>query len=102
MHLYPAVPTAENTLAFIAKFKSASSKITTALLPPNSKIVFPNLLLTFSETYLPIAQEPVKETKDILGSSTIKFPMVFPYPKIQVETLSGTPYFAKTSLKILV
>ena len=48
-----AVPTAAKTQAFNAKSKSASGIMTAALLPPNSRIVLPNLLATSWETCLP-------------------------------------------------
>jgi len=43
VHLYPAVPTAANTLPLRANSKLASSITIVALFPPNSKIVLPNL-----------------------------------------------------------
>jgi len=102
VHLYPAVPTAENTAPLTDNSISASSRIIIALFPPNSKRVFPNLLWTTSDTYLPTAVDPVNETKGILGSSAIKDPISFPVPRQQVNTLSGAPFAFKTSVKILV
>jgi len=47
--------------AFKANSRLASSITMTALLPPNSIIVLPNLALTISLILLPMEVEPVKE-----------------------------------------
>jgi hypothetical protein len=44
VHLYPAVPTAAKVHPLRARSRSASSMIITALFPPSSRIVLPNLL----------------------------------------------------------
>lgn len=64
----------------------ASSATITALFPPNSKIVFPNLLWTTSETLLPVLVDPVKDTKEILGSLMIASPITCPAPYTKVKT----------------
>lgn len=71
---WPHVPTAEKTLPWKASSRSASGKMMTALLPPSSKIVRPNLLWTSALTERPTAVEPVNEIKGTLGSFTIAAP----------------------------
>ena len=53
VHLCPAVPIAPKQEALIAMSRFASSMITVALLPPSSKIDFPNLFWTVCATILP-------------------------------------------------
>lgn len=50
VHLYPQVPTAANKDPFNTNSKLASSITIVALLPPNSKMVLPNLECTISLT----------------------------------------------------
>lgn len=53
VHLYPQVPTAANKEPFNTNSKLASGITMVALLPPNSKIVLPNLLCTIELTLYP-------------------------------------------------
>lgn len=61
VHLCPAVPTQANTHALRAKSRSPSFITMQALLPPNSRIVLPNLLWTVSLILFPTPVEPVNE-----------------------------------------
>lgn len=101
MHLWPQVPTAAKQLAFKASSSLASSQTIKQLLPPNSRMVLPNLLLTFSATILPTAVEPVKEIKGNLLSSTNKEP-ISASPMQRVKAALGTPFYSKMSTMILV
>ena len=74
--------------------------ITTALLPPSSRIDFPNLLRTSAATLLPTAVDPVNDTNGMRGSYTIALPMSGPSPVTTVRTLLK-PFFASTSVTIL-
>ena len=85
MHRCPAVPTAPKTIAGIAKSKSAVSSTIIALLPPNSKIVFPKRFDTTSATCLPIEVEPVNEIRGKRLSDNIFSPIVDPLPIIRLK-----------------
>ena len=80
MHLWPAVPTAPNTTAGMAKSRLAVSSMIIALLPPNSRIVFPNRLDTVELTWRPIDVDPVNETRGKRLSLSIFSPTTEPWP----------------------
>lgn len=101
VHLWPQVPAAEKVHPVNAKLRSASSIIMAALFPPNSKMVLPNRFATLSDTILPIFVDPVNDTKSILLSSTIFYP-IFPSPTIKLKIPPGKLFFSKTSTMILV
>ena len=62
----PDVPTAPKTMLETARFKSEFSVTMIALLPPSSNIVRASREATFWATLVPVALEPVNETKGIL------------------------------------
>jgi hypothetical protein len=51
VHLWPAVPTAAKRVDLTTMSMSASAATTMALLPPNSRIIFPNLSCTITPTF---------------------------------------------------
>ena len=71
----------------------------TALFPPNSKRLFPNLPATICATFLPMRVEPVAEIKGIAGSSASHLP-TSASPLMRQEIPSGRSFFAKTSAMI--
>ena len=79
--------------------KSADSSTIIQLLPPNSRIVFPNLDDTTSLTCLPIFVEPVKEISGTDLSLIIVSPTVEPPPMTKLNTL-GASFTLRTSLHI--
>jgi len=101
VHLCPAVPTAEKRLPLSASSSFASSHTIKQLFPPSSRMVLPNLLLTFSETILPTPVDPVKEIKGYLLSSTSKEP-ISASPMQRVKAALETLFFSKISTIIFV
>ncbi len=97
MQRCPAVPTAPKAMAGITISMSAVSSTMMQLLPPNSRMVFPNRLDTASLTYRPIFVEPVKETSRTRGSLIRVSPIVEPGP-ITVLKIWGASTEDKTSL----
>jgi len=73
----------------------ASSHIITALLPPNSSNVLPNLLCTLEFTILPTFVLPVKETRGILSSFSKDSPISTP-PHTSAKTPLGHLLASKT------
>ena len=53
VHLWPAVPTAAKRVDLTTMSMSASAATMMALLPPNSRIFFPNLSCTITPTFWP-------------------------------------------------
>lgn len=102
MQRYPQVPIAANAQPFKANSIFASSIIMTALFPPNSRIVLPNLECTISLILFPIYVEPVKEINSNLLSLIIASPIVFPPPNTVVNTPGGQLFFSNTSAIIFV
>lgn len=95
-HFYPVVPIAEKTTPLRANSMSASSITIIALLPPSSKIVQPNHLWTISDTCHPTTVEPVKETNEILLSSSICYPTSLPGPTSAKNAPFGIRFLVKT------
>ena len=67
-------------MAGTAKLKVADSSTIIALLPPSSKIHFPNREATVSLTWRPIFVEPVNEIKGTLLSEINFSPTTEPEP----------------------
>src|SRR5208283_4159401 len=61
---WPAVPTAPNRMARMAKSRSAVGATMMALLPPSSRRLRPRRRLTISPTWRPILVEPVAGVVD--------------------------------------
>ena len=70
-----------------------------ALFPPNSSKLFPKRAPTVCATLLPMAVEPVAETKATRGSSAIHRPTSAP-PLSKQETPLGMLFSSSTSLMI--
>ncbi len=92
---WPAVPTAPNTIARVARSSRASFVTTIALLPPSSRIVRPKRDATTSATRRPTAVEPVNEMSGRRRSRSICSPTVRPGPTTS-EKMPGTPWSAVT------
>lgn len=88
--------------AFKANSKLASSNTITALFPPNSNIVLPNLVWTVELILFPMLVEPVKLINSNLLSLINYSPTVLPGPVTIAKTPSGALFFSKTSAIILV
>ena len=78
------MPTAAKTLPLMTNSRLASGIMMVALLPPNSRIDFPNRVATLVATCLPTWVLPVKLTNLILESSTNLMPMSAP-PQVAVK-----------------
>jgi hypothetical protein len=100
VHLCPQVPTAANVQALNAISRLASSMMIVALFPPNSSKTLPNLCSTLPLIIPPILDDPVKESKGILESLDIAYPISAP-PCKTVRTFGLILFLCKTSRTIL-
>src|SRR5699024_10445116 len=89
------------TALFAAPSISASSKMIIGDLPPSSRAVFLIVLNAFFVIFLPVAPEPVNETKSISGCQLIPFPTTSPVPFTKLNTPFGTPAASNTSANII-
>ena len=96
---WPAVPTAPNTTAGMARARSACAVTTTALLPPSSRIVRPKRAVTSAATRLPIDVDPVNDTSGSRRSERIFEPTDPPGPATSVKSPARW-WSAITSLQI--
>src|SRR5690606_25900341 len=95
----PAVPTAPNTMAGTANFKSAVSSTIIALLPLNSSNERPKRRATISFTWRPTAVEPVKEIKATRLSFTKDF-AISTLSEMNKEELPCNPLRSISALQI--
>src|SRR3546814_9597432 len=98
---WPAVPTAPNTIAGIASFRSAVSSTIIALLPPSSSSERPMRLATRSPTWRPTLVEPVKLTRPMRLSSTKVWASSVP-ASLNRKKMSGKPHFFSASFQIFI
>lgn len=97
VHLWPQVPTAANAHPLSASSRFASSITITALFPPSSSMVLPNLVCTISLMRFPIEVDPVKEMSSSLLSLIKASPTVLPLPKQVAKTPGGHLFISRTS-----
>ena len=83
-----------------ALLKSASSRMTLALLPPSSRLIFFTVWLPTSATRLPARVEPVKLTMSTSGCAAIASPTTGPTPVTRLNTPSGRPASSITSARM--
>ena len=88
VHLWPAVPTAANSAALVARSGSASSMTISALLPPSSSSDRPRRCATAVPTLSPMLHEPVAEISGTLRSLISVSPISDPEPMIRLKTPS--------------
>ena len=87
---WPAVPTAPNRMARMARSRSAVGVTMMALLPPSSRRLRPRRRLTTSPTWRPILVEPVAETSGMRGSLMRRSPTVAPSPMTRLKMAGST------------
>jgi len=87
---WPAVPTAENTIARSARSRSADGATISALFPPSSRIVRASRCAAIAATAFPIRVLPVAETTATRASAASAAPASGP-PTTSCDNPSGTP-----------
>ena len=83
---WPAVPTAPNKIARVARSRSASSATMMALLPPSSRIDRPKRRATASATRWPTCVEPVNEINGRRRSFKQQIAHSDPRPTMRLKT----------------
>lgn len=98
---WPAVPTAPNTIAGIASFRSAEDSTIIALLPPSSSSERPMRRATRSPTWRPTFVEPVKLIIATRLSSTMRSASALSV-SLNRKNRSGKPPALSASLQMRI
>ncbi len=88
---WPELPKTATGAEEAAAARSASAKITLALLPPSSRVTRLMVAAALSAIPRPTSVEPVNATLATSGCSTIRWPQTLPFPGTTLSTPSGRP-----------
>ncbi len=95
----PELRNALPTPSLTALAKSASARMTLALLPPSSSATLATRCMHSSPTRLPARVEPVNDTMSTSGWEAIASPTTGPVPDTRLNTPAGRPTSATMSPK---